>query len=110
MEYQSLLTGIVAIVGLGGIVTTLGSWILIIKFFKDSRKELSDRAVQEGLKMGESIKLRSDVDDAHQKIRDIYSRLEKNQDHITEMRSDIKHILNAVDGITKRMDTAIKEK
>lgn len=96
------------LIGFGGLVSALSAWIPMARYFRESKKDGEIKALEHGRHLAEVARIAKDVDSAHFHIRDIYTRLEKNQDAITEMRNDLKHIVKSVDGICKSLDGGCK--
>jgi hypothetical protein len=96
------------ILAFGGLISAVSAWVPMVRYFRDSKKDTETRALEQGKSIAEIQRLAKDVDEAHKFIKDIYSRLERNQDIITEMRSDLKHLVKAVDGICNNLDGGCK--
>jgi hypothetical protein len=90
------------LIGFGGLISALSAWIPMVRYFREASKDAEKRAVEHGKHLAEVAKIAKDVDMAHLNIRDIYARLEKNQNDIRDMQHDIKHIVKAVDSLCSK--------
>ena len=91
------------IIGAGGLISAMGAWVPMVRFFRETRKETESRAVDEGLKKGDMMRMRVDIDHAHDRIRELATRMEKTQEAVIGMQSDIKHLVKAVDSILEKL-------
>jgi peptidoglycan hydrolase CwlO-like protein len=87
------------IIGLGGVVAALLSWIPLLQFLKDERKERAAKHIEEGRRLQVMEQMQSDISSAHEKIREQDGRITRTQESIIEMKGDIKHLVTAVDKI-----------
>ena len=74
--------------------------IAISRFYSDRR----DRAVEEGKMKGEIVQLRKDLDAAYIKMRDLETNARCVDIDLAEVKSDVKHIIDALDRIERRLE------
>jgi hypothetical protein len=74
--------------------------IAILKFYADRR----DRAVEEGKMKGEIAQLRKDIDAAYINIRSLEANARCVDIDLTEVKSDVKHILDALVRIERKLE------
>jgi hypothetical protein len=74
--------------------------IAISRFYSDRR----DRAVEEGKMKGEIVQLRKDLDAAYVKMRDLETNARCVDIDLAEVKSDVKHIIDALERIERRLE------
>jgi len=88
-------------------VTTLLPWlslalgVIAIYKFAESKRE---RAMQEGRRQQEIEQLRKDLTNAHDKIRDLEKETRCFDLDLTEVKSDVKHILSVLEKIERKLE------
>jgi hypothetical protein len=75
--------------------------IAISRFYSDRR----DRAVEEGKMKGEIAQLRKDLDSANLNIRGLESNARCVDIDLAEVKSDVKHILDALERIERKLES-----
>jgi hypothetical protein len=77
--------------------------IAISRFYSDRR----DRAVEEGKMKGEIAQLRKDLDAAYINIRGLETNARCVDIDLAEVKSDVKHILDALERIERKLESGV---
>ena len=89
----------VFLIGGGGLLSAVTTWISLSKFLKEQRNDIERRANAEGVREQVIANMKKDIDYAHEEIRLIKDQSVKTNTAITELVSDVKHAVSVIKDI-----------